>query len=212
MPALWHPVSILQKKLRTIKAILGTMFRHRDRCVLSGRGFALTELVVTLSVSAILLVVSVPAFNQVLASERLTGYANDIFAALVLARSEAIKRNQRVVLCKSSDDEKTCANTGGWEQGWIVFVDSDNNASRAVSELMVHKMPALPSGYTLNGNTSISSYVSYDPQGMTKLASGAFQAGTFTLCPPVPAASGQGWKIVINASGRPRVSKIASCA
>ena len=37
-------------------------------------------------------------------------------------------------------------------------------------------MPALPNGYALNRNANISSYVSYDSQGMTKLASGAFQA------------------------------------
>lgn len=188
------------------------MFRHRDRRVLSSRGFTSTELVVTLSVSAILLAVSVPAFNQALISERLTGYANDIFATLVLARSEAIKRNQRVVLCKSANDGKTCAGTGGWEQGWIVFVDLNNDASRAASELIVRQMPALPSGYALNGNANISNYVSYDPQGMTKLASGAFQAGTFTLCPPAPAVSGNGRKIVLSASGRPRVSNIANCA
>ncbi|TSA49992.1 MAG: prepilin-type N-terminal cleavage/methylation domain-containing protein [Nitrosomonadales bacterium] len=188
------------------------MTMHRDRCVLSGCGFALTELMVTLSVSAILPAVSVPAFNQVMASSRLTAYANDMFATLVLARSEAVKRNQRVVLCKSADDGQTCAGTGGWEQGWIVFVDLNNDASRAASELIVRKMPALPNGYALNGNTSISSYVSYDPQGMTKLASGAFQAGTFTLCPPAPAASGHGRKIVLSASGRSRISKITNCA
>ncbi len=167
---------------------------------------------VTLSVTAILLTVSVPAFNQVLVSSRLTAHANDMFATLLLARSEAIKRNQRVVLCKSSDDEQTCAGAGGWDQGWIIFVDLNNDASRAASELIVHKMPALPNGYALNGNASISSYVSYDPQGATKLASGAFQAGTFTLCPPAPAVSGHGWKIVLSASGRSRISKITNCA
>ena len=188
------------------------MAMHRDRCVLSGRGFALTELMVTLSVSAILLAASVPTFSQVMVSSRLTAYANDMFATLVLARSEAIKRNQRVALCKSSDDGQTCTGTGSWDQGWIVFVDLVNDANRDASELIVRKMPALPNGYTLNGNASISSYVSYDTQGATKLASGAFQAGTFTLCPPAPAASGQGRKIVISASGRSRVSKITNCA
>ncbi|MDO8437169.1 MAG: GspH/FimT family pseudopilin [Nitrosomonadaceae bacterium] len=202
----------LQKKLHTPATALKTMTMHRDRCILSSWGFALTELMVTLSVSAILLAVSVPAFNQAMVSNRLTAYANDMFATLALARSEAIKRNRRVVLCKSSDDGQTCAAMGGWEQGWIVFVDLDNDANRVASELIVYKIPALPNGYALNGNTSISSYVSYDPQGMTKLASGAFQAGTFTLCPPAPAASGHGRKIVISASGRSRVSKITSCA
>lgn len=206
------PRLYMQKKLHTPETALKTMTMHRDRCILSSLGFALTELMVTLSVSAILLAVSVPAFNQAMVSNRLTVYANDMFATLALARSEAIKRNRRVVLCKSSDDGQTCTGMGGWEQGWIVFVDLDNDANRAASELIVYKIPALPNGYALNGNTSISNYVSYDAQGMTKLASGAFQAGTFTLCPPAPAASGHGRKIVLSASGRSRVSKITSCA
>lgn len=188
------------------------MVMHRDRHALPGQGFTLTALMVMLAVSVILLAVSVPAFNWLLVSNRLTAYADDIFSTLILARSEAIKRNSRVALCKSSNDGQTCAGTGGWDQGWIVFVDLNNDASRAASEPIVRQMPALPNGYALNGNANISNYVSYDSQGMTKLASGAFQAGTFTLCPPAPAASGYGRKIVISASGRPRVSKITSCA
>ena len=171
----------------------------------------MVELLVTLSVLAILLAVGVPAFNQFVVSSRLNAYASDIFSALILARSEAIKRNGRVVLCRSADGE-TCAGAGDWNQGWIVFADPNNNANRDAGEPIVHTMSALQNGYTLDGNTLISSYVSYDSQGMTQLASGAFQQGTFTLCPPPPAASGQGRNIVISASGRPRASKITSCA
>lgn len=188
------------------------MITHFDKDTFPSRGFTLTELMVTLSISATLLAVSVPAFDQLLVSKRLTTYANDMFSTLLLARSEAIKRNRRVVLCKSLDNRQTCIGTGGWDQGWMVFVDLNNDASWAVDEPLVRKMPALQSGYVLNGNASISNYVSYDSQGMTKQASGAFQAGTFTLCPPAPAVSGYGRKIVISASGRPRVSKITSCA
>lgn len=171
----------------------------------------LIELLATLFVLAILLTGGVPAFNQFVVSNRLTAYTKDMLSTLALARSEAIKRNGRVVLCKSADGE-TCAGVGGWNQGWTVFADPNNNANRAASEPIVRQMPALPNGYALNGNVNISNYVSCDSQGMTKLASDAFQAGTFTLCPLAPAASGHGRRIVIGASGRPRVSKITRCA
>lgn len=164
----------------------------------------LIELLATLSVLAILLAIGVPAFNQFVVSNRLTAYTNDMLSTLTLARSEAIKRNSRVVLCKSADGE-TCAGAGGWNQGWIVFADPNNNASRDAGEPAVYKMPALQNGYTLDGSASISSYVSYELQG------GVTQAGTFTLCPSAPATSGQGREIVISASGRPRESRITSC-
>ena len=53
----------------------------------------------------------------------------------------------------------------------------------------------------------------YAPTGESKLVSGAFQAGTITLCNP-SLRGGEARTIVINASGRPRVQKawVASCA
>lgn len=182
-----------------------------DMRILLSQGMTMIELLVTLSVLAILLAIGVPSFNQFVVSSRLNAYSSDMFSALFLARSEAIKRNGRVVLCKSADGQ-ACASAGDWSQGWIVFADPNNNADRDAGEPIVHTMSTLQNGYTLEGNSLISSYVSYDSQGMTQQTSGAFQTGTFTLCPPPPAASGQGWTIVVSASGRPRASKITSCS
>ncbi len=182
-----------------------------DKQVSSERGVTLIELLVALSILAILLAVGVPALSQFSVNSRLSHYANSIFSDLALARSEAIKRNRRVVLCKSSDG-LTCTNTGDWSQGWIVFADPDNDGNRDGGDLIIHKMPASAPGYRLMGNSQIDNYVSYDSQGMTRLVSGAFQAGTFTLCPPAPAAAGAGREVILSSSGRARVVKIASCS
>ncbi len=181
-----------------------TMATHHDRRILPDRGMTLIEVLVTVSVLAILLAVGVPAFNQFVVSNRLSAYSSDMLSTLTLARSEAIKRNSRVVLCKSADGE-SCAGAGSWNQGWIVFADPNNNANRDAGEPTVYKVAALQSGYAFDGVNGFVSSVSYDAQG------GATQAGTVTLCPPAPAASGQGREIVVSASGRPRESKIASC-
>ncbi|HNB01701.1 MAG TPA: GspH/FimT family pseudopilin, partial [Nitrosomonas sp.] len=92
------------------------------------RGVTLIELLVTLSVLSILLTIGVPSFNQFSTSSRLNSYSNTLFSHMALARSEAIKRNSRVVVCKSSDG-LSCTNSGNWSQGWVVFVDLDNNAN-----------------------------------------------------------------------------------
>ncbi|MEK6708673.1 MAG: GspH/FimT family pseudopilin [Pseudomonadota bacterium] len=180
------------------------MAAHHDRHILPSRGMTLVEVLVALSVLSILLAIGVPAFNQFVISNRLSAYSSDMLSTLTLARSEAIKRNSQVVLCKSADGE-TCAGAGSWNQGWIEFADPNNNANRDAGEPIVYKMPALQSGYALDGVNGFISSVSYDSQG------GVTQAGTFILCPPTPAASGQGQEIVVSASGRPRASKIASC-
>ena len=83
-------------------------------------GFTLIELMVTVAVLAIVLTVAVPSFANLVNGNRLTAQANDMLAGLILARTEAIKQNQSMLFCHSSDGE-TCsgAPAAGW-QGWLV--------------------------------------------------------------------------------------------
>ncbi|MCB1935235.1 MAG: GspH/FimT family protein [Nitrosomonas sp.] len=128
-----------------------------------------------------------------------------------LARSEAIKRNGRVVVCTSSDGS-SCTNSGNWNQGWIIFSDLDNDASRDGGEDLIHAMPSLQTGYSFSGNANVSNYISFDSQGMTILTSGAMQSGTIVLCPAAPAAGGMGRQLILSSSGRARIEKITSCS
>lgn len=174
-------------------------------------GVSLIELLVTLSVFAILLSVGVPSFNQFATNSRLNSYINSMHSNLALVRSEAIKRNSRVVICKSADGS-SCSNTGGWDQGWVGFVDLDNDGSRSGGEEIVLTMPALQTGYNFTGNGNVDDYISFDAQGMTKLTSGAAQAGTIMLCPAAPATGGVGRQLILSSSGRARTEKITSCS
>lgn len=169
------------------------------------QGFTLVELLVTLAVSALLLAVAVPSTAVIVKSVRLSSASNVFLSGLYLARGEAIKRNARVVLCKSLDGV-ACAMVGGWEQGWIVFHDANNNGLRDANELVIRREASLSSGLRLRGNMNVARYVSFAPTGATKLLSGGFQAGTLTICHE-SAESGEGREIVLNAVGRPRVHK-----
>lgn len=175
------------------------------------RGMTLVELMVTISILGILLAVGVPSFNQFTTNSRLNSYVNAFQSNLSLARSEAIKRNARVAICTSSNGS-SCNNSGGWDQGWIVFADLDNDGSRDGGEEIINTMSSLQTGYNFSGNGNVSSYISFDSQGMTKLTSGALQAGTITLCPVPPAAGGVGRQLILSSSGRARIEKITTCS
>ena len=174
-------------------------------------GLSLIEMLVTLCVAAVLLAGAAAAFNQIGLSMKLSGFSNAFVSQLYLARSEAIKRNSRVVMCKSADGLQ-CSSTGGWEQGWVVFHDANNNGLREPGETLIRRGEPLPRGYRVAGNQTVARYVSFSPFGGTRLTSGAFQAGTITLCKQSHAAS-EARQVVINSVGRPRIHKttLADC-
>lgn len=172
----------------------------------AARGFTLIELMIVLAIAGILLGTGVPAVTGLIRSMRLTSAANDLFAGFLLARSEAVKRNTRVALCKSANGV-ACAASGGWEQGWMVFQDTDNDGSRNDEEPVIWQAPAMHGNIRLSGNMTVAKYVSYAPTGEAKFASsGGFQAGTITAC-DAAAGSGEARQIIIAAGGRPRVHK-----
>lgn len=184
--------------------------RHFSRISLQ-HGFSLTELLVVMALAAVLATATAAGVGDFGQSMRLTSFTNTFISGLHLARSEAIKRRTRVALCKSPDG-RTCAQAGGWEQGWIAFEDTNNNGQRDPSEALVQHVQALPQGWRVGGNQTVSRYVSFEATGETRLLSGGFQAGTITVCRRSPAVAAAR-KIVINAVGRARVERtsVPSC-
>jgi type IV fimbrial biogenesis protein FimT len=171
------------------------------------RGFSLVESLVTLALVGALLALGASSLSDLFHGLRLQALSGDLFQQLLLARSEAIKRNGRVVLCKSPDGAG-CAADGAWEQGWILFQDRNNSGARDDGEPVLQRLNALPPGWRLTANAPVGRYVSYGPMGGARMASsGAFQAGTFTLCRASTERT-EARQIIINAGGRPRVQKV----
>lgn len=71
------------------------------------RGFTLVELMITVAVAAVLLVIAVPSFRNVILSNKLTTVSNDVVGAIQTARMEAIKSNQNTQLCSDSSANNT---------------------------------------------------------------------------------------------------------
>lgn len=167
---------------------------------------------IVIAVATVLLGFGIPSMTALLNSNKLTAASNALLSSMRLARSEAFKRNSRVVLCKSGDG-LVCTHAGGWEQGWIVFHDADGNGEHNGDEVIIERGNPLPDSLRVTGNSTVAKYVSFVATGAARMAGGGFQAGTVTVC-NLSASGGEARQIVLNAVGRPRVQRVAvaSCA
>jgi type IV fimbrial biogenesis protein FimT len=94
--------------------------------VIRTRGFTLIELMVTVTVLAILLSIGIPSFSDVIRNNRTAAATNSLVTSLNFARSEALKRGMPVTVCPANDavNPTDCdGNSTGWDKGWLVFSD-----------------------------------------------------------------------------------------
>lgn len=171
----------------------------------SQRAHSLIETMMVLVILSAVVSQGVPAMNQMVATVRLRASMTAMMTALRLARYEAIRRNARVVVCKSANGT-ACTSDGGWEQGWLVFFDDNNNLLIDADELVLYVEKAMPANIRISGNEPVRTYLSYTANGRAKLVSGAFLAGTLTICQP-SAVPTQAYLVIINAIGNPRAEK-----
>jgi type IV fimbrial biogenesis protein FimT len=174
----------------------------------AARGFTLLEALVVLGLLGILVSLAAPSLSRLQAKYRLQAQAEDFLSSLVLARSEALSRQQRVSLCAQSA-QATCDSHGQWQQGWLVFVDDNHNGAREAQEALIELHVALPPEVNVGVKGTVKAYFSYGPEGRSMTTTGAFMAGTWQFCQPeLP----QGWKVVSNALGKPRIESYTSLA
>lgn len=142
------------------------------------KGFSLIELMVVISIVAIMAALAAPGFSSLIADQRVKVTAGELHSSLLRARSEAMKRGTNVTLSPKSSS---------WANGWQIV-----NPTTSTDVLDDHGFIA---GITISGGPT---NVVYSPSG--RLSAGT--SSTFTVATP---SSNTKRCVSVDLTGRPGV-------
>ena len=153
-------------------------------------GFTLVELMVTLSVMAVLASIALPSFQGTIRLNRVSTENNEFIAALNLARSEAIKARSISEMCASADGV-TCGTD--WSLGWMVWSDLNRDGDvDAPAEVVRFERgnPQVTVVANIPGIAPGTSAVRYNGRGQPVLPGGTVFPANVVTMHPLACASG----------------------
>jgi len=162
-------------------------------------GFTLPEVLAALTIAGVLVALAAPGFGSLMQDTRMTSQTNAFIANLNLARAEALKRGQPVTVCVSSD-QASCSAAATWEDGFIMFVNADDDSPPVVDagETLLRVSGDTAPGLTVR-SADFASAISFRPVMF------AGTSGTFTLCDARGAGEARG--VLVSGTGRAYVSR-----
>lgn len=174
-------------------------------------GFTLIELMLTVTIAAVLMMVAVPSLSTYRRNAELTSITNTLVASINTARGEALKRGLSAMVVPTN-------NGSVWEKGWVVFVDTDSSRSYNTGDTLVFTQPATESYIDISANNEAKKAVSqirFDASGFPQGPSNTAGNLTFVVSRTDGSASTD-WSekrvLVISRTGRTRVCKPVSAA
>lgn len=161
------------------------------------RGITLIEVLITLALIVILSSWGIPEFIALYQKNTLASEVNTLLTHLMQTRSEAMKRNVPVVICRS-ENGSSCLRSGSsstdWSVGWLIYANADDDKLRDPVEPIIRVRHKLPSNLSLHFNGWWR--LTFKPTGRTG-------NGTFTFCD----LQANSRRIIVYRSGRFRVSE-----
>ena len=108
-------------------------------------GFTLIELLMTLAVLAILLAVAAPSMAALKARNAATGTHNLLMSSFATARVHAVSQRRLTTICPGTE-AGGCRSDGVWNEGWIIFVDRNDNGRLDAGDTLVRAENPIPHG------------------------------------------------------------------
>lgn len=161
-------------------------------------GFSLVELVIALSVLAIILMIALPSFASMLQGSRASSTYHLLTTSFAAARMRAVTDGASVTVCPSADG-RTCREDLIWSNGWILYQDPGHDRQPQTNGAVIQYFDGIGDGLQLR-STPGRKRVRFLPTGW---ASGSNLS--VNLC----RAGENGFlgSVVVNNAGRPRTER-----
>jgi type IV fimbrial biogenesis protein FimT len=170
------------------------------------KGFTLVEMMVALSLVGILSMIAVPSFRDYLRNAEVGEVVNQFTEPLATARNKISSTVPLAVAIPNGANQK-------WEDGWIIFLDKNNNFSIDADEEIILNRGQLPSYIKINATGTAAgdggkTHLSFSQYNSVNMA-GGFGASTIEFKRNDIASEHNIRRIKIAGTGRVRVCKPA---
>lgn len=152
-------------------------------------GLTLLELMVGIAVAAVVAALAAPSFDRLIASTRLNAQTTEFLSALLYARTEALKRNMNVSVCRTPNpaaNPPACGvnnDGGGWASGWLVFSDGGNaGVVDGADQVLRVGQPATTMTFALPTSGRYNNWLGFSSTGLPRVAGGGVGNGTIIIC------------------------------
>lgn len=149
------------------------------------KGFSFLELMITLGISAILLGLAIPSLQSWHGDSAIVASTNEFVSSIHTARSAAVTRGVRAGMCPSLDPNSAnavCSASASWSNGWIVFVDDNDNGVRDdPAEDLLLQMEELSAGFDITTDPVFQDLIYFSVNGTSVTTASIPIAGKITL-------------------------------
>lgn len=166
-------------------------------------GFTLIELMVTLSIAAVLMMVAIPSFQAYARNAAVARASGSFVNSAQLARANAMRLSRHTLMQVVDEDL-------GWTGGWRVYADMDRDLEyTAATDTLIFEQGPIPDGVMNNGaaddglddrGTVANGYLMFNPAGFPRTITDGISAGSVVFYIP----DGRATTVVYSNAGRIR--------